>query len=97
MIENTHPRPVLIYRTVDGDPFESEQQAKGEEKSNRNNPTFKNRRNLMNPNDITFSNRNKNTTSASPQFRPWPLQKTVEDGGAAVAMSQTRPRRLERK
>jgi hypothetical protein len=41
----------------------------GEEKSNRNNPTFKNRCNLMNPNDITFSNRNKNTLSGSPSFR----------------------------
>ena len=51
-------------------PFEDEKQAKGEEKSNRNNATFKNRRNLMSPNDITFSNRDRNTTSASPHFRP---------------------------
>jgi hypothetical protein len=43
---------------------------KGEEKSNRDNPTFKNRRNPMNPNDITFSNRDKNTTSGSPHLRP---------------------------
>jgi hypothetical protein len=46
-----------------------EEQAKSEEKSNRDNPTFKNRRNLVNPNDITFSNRNKNTLSRSPSFR----------------------------
>jgi hypothetical protein len=38
----------------------------GEEKSNRDNPTFKNRRNLMNPNEITFSNRDKNTTGKYP-------------------------------
>jgi hypothetical protein len=50
--------------------FEAQEQAKGEEKSNRDNPTFKNRRKLMNPNDITFSNRYKNTTFASPHFRP---------------------------
>jgi hypothetical protein len=43
---------------------------KGEEKSNRDNPTFKNRRNPMNPNDITFSNRDKNTLSGSPHLRP---------------------------
>jgi hypothetical protein len=70
MIENIHPRPTLIYRRVEGDPFEGEEQAKGEEKSNRDNPTFKNRRNPMNPNDITFSNRDKNTTSGSPHLRP---------------------------
>jgi hypothetical protein len=42
---------------------------KGEEKSNRDNPKFKNRRNPMNPNDITFSNRDKNTLSGSPHLR----------------------------
>jgi hypothetical protein len=41
----------------------------GEEKSNRDNPKFKNRRNPMNPNDITFSNRDKNTLSGSPHLR----------------------------
>ena len=51
----------------------------------------------MNPNDITFSNRDKNTTSASPHFRPWripkplakaahpqPLQKTVKKTAGSV-------------
>jgi tetratricopeptide (TPR) repeat protein len=70
MIENTHRRPTLIYRRVEGDPFESKEKAKGEGKSNRDNPTFKKRRNLMNPNDITFSNRDKNTPSALPHLRP---------------------------
>jgi len=47
----------------------SEAKAKGEEKSNRDNPKFKNRRNLMQPNDIPKVNRDKNTTSTSPHFR----------------------------
>jgi hypothetical protein len=51
-------------------PLATQEHAKGEEKSNRDNPTFKNRRNPMNPNDITFSNRDKNTCFASPLFRP---------------------------
>src|SRR5580658_9348608 len=66
-----------IDTTVRTGAFEGEEQAKGEEKSNRNNPTFKNRRNLMNPNEITFSNRDKNTTSASPHFRPWRIPKPL--------------------
>jgi hypothetical protein len=54
-------------------PFKSEKQAKGEEKSNRNNPTFRNRRNPMKINYKAFSNRNKNTCFASPHFRPHDL------------------------
>src|SRR5579864_2978387 len=48
----------------------------GEEKSlaavaaNRNNPTFKNRRNPMKTRQKTFSNRNKNTTPAFAFLRP---------------------------
>jgi hypothetical protein len=42
----------------------------GEEKSNRNNPTFKNRRNPMKIKNKPFSNRNKNSTSGLPHFRP---------------------------
>jgi hypothetical protein len=49
-------------------------QAKGEEKSNRDNSTFKNRRNSLAPKEKTFSNRDKNTSSGSPGFRhPSPL------------------------
>jgi len=51
-------------------PFEGEEQAKGEGKSNRNNPTFKNRRNPMKIKNKPFSNRNKNSTSGLPHFRP---------------------------
>ena len=47
-----------------------EDQAKGEEKSNRNNPTFKNRRNPLATKQKAFSNRNKNTTFALPYLRP---------------------------
>jgi hypothetical protein len=47
-----------------------EEQAKGEGKSNRNNPRFKNRRNSLTTNEKTFSNRNKNTCFALPSFRP---------------------------
>ncbi len=72
MTENTHARASLIYRRVEGDPFDGEEQAKGEEKSNRDNPTFKNRRNPMKRKEKTFSNRDKNTTSASPHFRLGP-------------------------
>jgi hypothetical protein len=42
----------------------------GEEKSNRDNPTFKNRHNSMTTNQKTFSNRNKNALSGSPDFCP---------------------------
>src|SRR5580658_640322 len=66
MIENTHHRPTLIYRRVEGGISSGQ---KGEEKSNRDNPTFKNRHNPMKPKEKTFSNRDKNTTSASPHFR----------------------------
>ncbi len=48
-----------------------EERAKGEEKSNRNNPTFKNRRNPLAPKEKPVSNRNKNATSGLPHFRPW--------------------------
>jgi hypothetical protein len=73
-------KPFTITKTVLPDraegrapsPFDGEEQAKGEEKSNRNNPTFKNPRNPLETNQKTFSNRNKNTTSASPRFRPKP-------------------------
>jgi hypothetical protein len=44
----------------------------GEEKSNRNNPVFRNRCNSLATKEKTFSNRNKNTYSASPHFRPLP-------------------------
>src|SRR5580658_7784090 len=70
MTENTHHRPTLIYRRVVGGVSPGQ---KGEEKSNRDNPTFKNRRNPMKPKEKTFSNRDKNTTSASPRFRLLPL------------------------
>ena len=53
-----------------GASFESEEKAKGERKSNRSNPIFRNRRNPMKINHKTFSNRNKNTRFASPHFRP---------------------------
>jgi competence protein ComEC len=48
-----------------------EERAKGEEKSNRNNPTFKNRRNPFTQKEKTFSNRDKNGISGLPHFRPW--------------------------
>jgi hypothetical protein len=35
----------------------------------RNNPTFKNRRNFLTTNEKTFSTRNKNTSSGSPDLR----------------------------
>jgi hypothetical protein len=81
MIENIHPRPVLITVGLGGcfspSPLTTRHCLRGgEEKAlaamaaNRDNPTFKNRRNPMNPNDITFSNRDKNTTSGSPHLRP---------------------------
>src|SRR5580658_5751838 len=44
----------------------------GEKKANRDNPTFKNRRNSLTTKRKTFSNRNKNTYSCSPHFRPSP-------------------------
>jgi hypothetical protein len=47
-----------------------EERAKGEEKSNRNNPTFKNRRNPFTQKEKTFSNRDKNGISGLPHFRP---------------------------
>ena len=72
MTENTHPRPILIYRRVESVPFDGEEQAKGEQKSNRDNPIFRNRRNSLATKEKTFSNRNKNTYSASPHFRPLP-------------------------
>src|SRR5580658_876348 len=72
MTENTHPRPILIYRRVESVPFDGEEQAKGEEKSNRDNPVFRNRRNSLATKEKTFSNRNKNTTSASPHLRLLP-------------------------
>jgi hypothetical protein len=50
----------------DPSPFESEEPAKGEEKSNRDNPTFKNRRNPMEMKQKTFSNRDKNTCGNYP-------------------------------
>src|SRR5580658_5629263 len=65
-VEDGHPeRPSGAERTL---PFECERQARGEEKSNRDNPTFKNRCNLMKRKEKAFSNRYKNTTSASPHF-----------------------------
>jgi hypothetical protein len=48
-----------------------EERAKGEEKSNRNNPTFKNRRNPVTQKEKTFSNRDRNGISGLPHFRPW--------------------------
>jgi hypothetical protein len=42
----------------------------GETKANRDNPTFKNRCNSLTTNEKPFSNRDKNTTFASPHFRP---------------------------
>jgi hypothetical protein len=51
------------------DLFRGEERAKGEEKSNRDNPTFKNRRNALTTNEKTFSNRDKNGTSGLPYFR----------------------------
>src|SRR5580698_7448965 len=42
----------------------------GEEKSNRDNPVFKIRRNSLTTKEKTFSNRNKNASSALPHFRP---------------------------
>ena len=44
----------------------------GEEKANRDNPKIKNRRNSFTPNEETFLNRDKNTTSGSPHLRPQP-------------------------
>jgi hypothetical protein len=43
---------------------------RGEKKANRNNPTFKKRPNPLKIKEKTFSNRDKNTTSTSPHFRP---------------------------
>jgi hypothetical protein len=42
----------------------------GEEKANRDNAEFKNRRNLRAIKDIPKVNRDKNACSTSPQFRP---------------------------
>jgi hypothetical protein len=53
---------------------------RGEEKSNRNNPTFKNRRNLLTTNEKAFSNRDKNTSFALPHFRPWRAEAFGEGG-----------------
>jgi hypothetical protein len=58
------------------DPFRGEERSKGEEKAlaavaaNRDNPTFKNRRNALTRNEKTFSNRDKNGISGLPHFRP---------------------------
>jgi hypothetical protein len=49
--------------------------------ANRNNSTFRNRRNPMRINHNTFSNRNKNTTSASPHFRPMPTPRNRRSTG----------------
>jgi hypothetical protein len=47
----------------------SEAKAKSEEKANRDNPIFKNRRNSLLTKGITKPNRDKNSTSGSPDFR----------------------------
>src|SRR5580658_182595 len=49
----------------------------GEKKANRNNPTFKNRCNSLTTKKKTFSNRDKNTYSALPHFRPSPTLPTL--------------------
>jgi len=52
--------------------------------ANRNNSTFRNRRNPMKINHKTFSNRNKNTTSASPHFRPMPTPRNRPSTGTRL-------------
>jgi hypothetical protein len=58
-----------------------EERAKGEEKSNRDNPIFKNRRNPFTPKEKTFSNRDKNSTSGLPYFRPWERHSASRQSG----------------
>jgi hypothetical protein len=68
-------RPVPATRAPDSRPrciLASSRRPRGEEKAKRNNLTFKNRRNSFTTQKKTFSNRNKNTTSGSPHFRPRP-------------------------
>jgi len=43
---------------------------RGEKKANRNNPTFKNLPKTLISKEKSFSNRDKNTSSGSPRFRP---------------------------
>jgi hypothetical protein len=45
--------------------------------ANRDNPTFKNRRNSLTTKKKTFSNRDKKTYSALPHFRPRPTLPTL--------------------
>jgi hypothetical protein len=84
-------------KTRDHSPFKGEEQAKGEEKSNRNNPTFINRRNPMKIKNKTFSNRNKNSTSGLPHFRPpqTPTRSLLPDLlGAVQGRGKTDPLRV---
>ena len=61
----SHRTFVLGCRNVLG-----EENSKGEEKANRDNPKIKNRRNHQQTKDIPKVNRDKIATSASPHFRP---------------------------
>jgi hypothetical protein len=61
----------------------SEQTAKREEKANRSNPEFKNRRNRQQTNGIPKVNRDKNARSALLFFRLTTALSNHNPGGAA--------------
>jgi len=74
-----------MARNLDGN-SRSEQTAKGEQKANRDNRKFKNRRKSMSLKEIPKVNRDKSATSASPYFRPRHGQSvTTSAVSAAVA------------
>ena len=62
----------------------------GEKKANRDNPTFKNRRNSLTTKKKTFSNRDKNTYSALPHFRPRPALPTLRDHELRITSHKSR-------
>jgi len=68
-----------------GEPH-GEQRAKGEEKSNRDNPKIKNRRNQRQTNDIPKANRDKNSTRVS-GFVPRPRDANPDRRKASITMT----------